>query len=73
MVRKSHRIRTNDTCKNVAHDTYMDIFFALEPTRYDVWVERFTLNVHCGIFVLEISLKGDFRPSQTALNKRRGL
>ena len=51
----------------------MDIFIALERTYYAVWFERFTLNIHCGIVVLEISIPHRLRPSQTPHNQRSGL
>ncbi len=48
----------------------MDIFFSFEPTRYDMWIEQYTLNIHMRIMVLEISLPHRLRPSQTTRNKR---
>jgi hypothetical protein len=60
-------------CTNVAHHIDMDIFFSFEPTRYDIWIERLTFHLHCGIFVLEISLKDGLRPSQTTHNQRSGI
>ena len=33
-----------------------DIFLSIEPTRYDLWIERLTLHIHCGIIIVEISL-----------------
>jgi hypothetical protein len=50
----------------------MDIFLSFEQTRYDIWVERFTLNIHCGIVVIEISIPHRLRPSQAPHNQRSG-
>ena len=51
----------------------MDIFLSFEQTNYDLWFERFTLNLHCGILVLEISLPRGLRPSKTTHNQRSGI
>ncbi len=39
----------------------MDIFLSFEPTRYDMWYERRTFHLHCGIMILEISLPRGLR------------
>ena len=49
-----------------------DIFVSFERTRFDVWFERFTLNIHCGIVVIEFSLPRGLRPTQAPRNQRSG-
>jgi len=47
----------------------IDFHYSFEPTRYDIWIERLTLHIHCGIIILEFSLPSG--PTQTPTNQRQ--
>jgi hypothetical protein len=47
----------------------IDFYYSFEPTRYDIWIERLTLHIHCGIIILEFSLTSG--PPQTPADQRQ--